>query len=722
MLVRSLLTAFGLCAAASLAAGAAELVDPPMLPAQGPPDLLMVARPQLLPLTGQPAGYVYEVCSRPADPAARRCPVAGHAVDLHACPTAADPAVSPYGGVRLQLHPGQTLRIRLVNCLPPTVDAKHAEGDPLLQANPTNLHTHGLIVEPRRADDADDPFGDYVFVLDLPPGIHPPAATPAMPGHDHNGDHARNFDFREQVVDYAIPIPPNHPAGLFWFHPHVHGLALNQVTGGLAGIITVGDVHSYACDHGATCAPGQLASHVRHLVFKDTQVTSDFRLRFQENPAMCATPDAAGNVGGCAGAGQSSGTATENDDGRWAFTVNGQTYPDITVHSAGEIWRMANESASATYNLGVFPPGAEPQPLVFQVLAIDGVSLVLPPGVTPAQANRLLGDKMTVVPCPDTPPAGAAAPVCATSLRMMPSARAEIFVRGNAAEGTAVLRTVHRQTGPAGDDWPTIDLARLIFPPPQPAAARPAVSAHLSVAPEAFRALAAGGVFAGPVTTRLDAAAPPVPVASLTPQGGTPTSPAQQARARTLQAAAGPDCTPLRAGEVRQVLFGVPADADFGLGYRRVAATDTNPPASADAVPIVAFDHAAPPTVCVPLGPHAQAVTETWMLVNLAGEDHNFHIHQTRFSVVATPGDGETTLPPVVNGQAVLLDNVPLPHGTGDGCDGTVAQWIAGACKPTIVTVSIPLHEVGDFVFHCHILEHEDGGMMAKISVVPLRR
>ena len=27
--------------------------------------------------------------------------------------------------------------------------------------------------------------------------------------------------------------------------------------------------------------------------------------------------------------------------------------------------------------------------------------------------------------------------------------------------------------------------------------------------------------------------------------------------------------------------------------------------------------------------------------------------------------------------------------------------------------------ETGEFVYHCHILEHEDAGMMAKIQVVP---
>jgi len=36
--------------------------------------------------------------------------------------------------------------------------------------------------------------------------------------------------------------------------------------------------------------------------------------------------------------------------------------------------------------------------------------------------------------------------------------------------------------------------------------------------------------------------------------------------------------------------------------------------------------------------------------------------------------------------------------------------------------VRIPFTIVGDFVYHCHILGHEDAGMMAKISVVPARR
>ena len=43
-------------------------------------------------------------------------------------------------------------------------NAEHIADNPTLVANPTNLHTHGLIVEPHRAEGPNDPYGDYVFV------------------------------------------------------------------------------------------------------------------------------------------------------------------------------------------------------------------------------------------------------------------------------------------------------------------------------------------------------------------------------------------------------------------------------------------------------------------------------------------------------------------------------------------------------------------------------
>jgi Multicopper oxidase len=48
----------------------------------------------------------------------------------------------------------------------------------------------------------------------------------------------------------------------------------------------------------------------------------------------------------------------------------------------------------------------------------------------------------------------------------------------------------------------------------------------------------------------------------------------------------------------------------------------------------------------------------------------------------------------------------------------TIAQWYSSACTSKPLFLDIPFAEHGEFVFHCHILEHEDGGMMAKIVVV----
>ena len=42
----------------------------------------------------------------------------------------------------------------------------------------------------------------------------------------------------------------------------------------------------------------------------------------------------------------------------------------------------------------------------------------------------------------------------------------------------------------------------------------------------------------------------------------------------------------------------------------------------------------------------------------------------------------------------------------------------SGTCPVQTVVVQIPFSEVGDFVYHCHIGEHQDAGMMAHIRVI----
>lgn len=103
-------------------AGAEALVDPPVLASKDRVlQVLVVAREQKLStLPRQPVGWVYEICRYdPKDGPLRRCPAPGVTPrQATTCPAAADPAVSPYGGIRLQLEPGETLRMRFVNCLP----------------------------------------------------------------------------------------------------------------------------------------------------------------------------------------------------------------------------------------------------------------------------------------------------------------------------------------------------------------------------------------------------------------------------------------------------------------------------------------------------------------------------------------------------------------------------------------------------------------------------
>jgi FtsP/CotA-like multicopper oxidase with cupredoxin domain len=175
-------------------------------------DLLMVAKAKpvptisFLPPNGgapiNPIGWVYEICPRPAS--GNQCP-------------ADATTFSDYGGVRLALRPGDVLKIRLVNQLPVLNPAKvkHAgePGQADLFRNPTNLHTHGLIVPARPSMPNDPAFGDYVFMQ-----IYNSAnGMPATQGSHQHGPNKIDF------ADYRIDIPADHPSGLFWFHPMFMG-------------------------------------------------------------------------------------------------------------------------------------------------------------------------------------------------------------------------------------------------------------------------------------------------------------------------------------------------------------------------------------------------------------------------------------------------------------------------------------------------------------------
>ncbi|HEX6996585.1 MAG TPA: multicopper oxidase family protein [Gammaproteobacteria bacterium] len=95
-----------------------------------------------------------------------------------------------------------------------------------------------------------------------------------------------------------------------------------------------------------------------------------------------------------------------------------------------------------------------------------------------------------------------------------------------------------------------------------------------------------------------------------------------------------------------------------------------------------------------------QGTVEEWTILNASGELHAFHIHQTDFQVTEINGEPQE----FVGRQ----DSVNVPYQLDDGTPGQVKVLIDFR-NPIIV---------GKFVYHCHILEHEDGGMMAIAEVV----
>jgi suppressor of ftsI len=176
----------------------------------------------------------------------------------------------------------------------------------------TNLHHHGTIVSPRGNS-------DNVFV-DIMPGEH-----------------------YQQVINF----PPNHPPGLLWYHPHMHGLVEGQIFGGMSGALIVeGMLDPF---------PQLRGIKERIMLLKDFQ-----------------------NIGG-----QIPGEGEINSDAGTTRTINGQVGPTITIHPGEtQFWRIGNIGADIYYRLKL-------DGHVFYEIARDGArhnqlvplnEILLPPG------------------------------------------------------------------------------------------------------------------------------------------------------------------------------------------------------------------------------------------------------------------------------------------------------------------------------------------------------
>lgn len=180
---------------------------------------------------------------------------------------------------------GQAVRSTVFNgmYLPPTLRVRRGDLLRITLVNGsdmyTNLHGHGLEVSPKGNS-------DNIFRVARPGGS----------------------------LVYEFHIPADHPAGMFWYHPHYHGNASAQTKFGMAGMLIV---EGFQDD-----VPAVRDIPERLLVLRDAQIAG-------------GTIDTASEIGI-----------------NTTRTVNGAVNPTITMApGATELWRVGNNSANLYYRL-----------------------------------------------------------------------------------------------------------------------------------------------------------------------------------------------------------------------------------------------------------------------------------------------------------------------------------------------------------------------------------
>jgi FtsP/CotA-like multicopper oxidase with cupredoxin domain len=309
-----------------------------------------------------------------------------------------------------------------------------------------------------------------------------------------------------------------------------------------------------------------------------------------------------------------------------------------------------------------------------------------------------------------TQPAGHPAAKKIAALLLMPASRAEIFVSndsGDPSERQLVLRTDGKDTSApnkpgAGDPWPQINLAEIILE-----------GAPVAVASGAPIGLNQSVAKAGP------------PAAAVLREGVAPSLP--QGCVRDID----------RANlEHRRIQFA--GSGQYTIGADIMQSPDksklqnwraftTDPNASTglhvfddylkpdDTLDWDATD-GRPAHACVHLGNgHGQL----WELRNRTDELHNFHIHQTKFRLATAKDLSDYGIDP----NSVTLQSGFQIKASSASPSGDVDLWNDTLPVPTGASTFIVINfdaeeQLGRYVYHCHILEHEDKGLMAPVEVI----
>jgi L-ascorbate oxidase len=273
---------------------------------------------------------------------------------------------APYVAPTIEVYPGDTVDITLHNKLPadPSCIGMNMNPDIPHCFNGTNLHSHGLWVSPTGNSDN--------VLLSINPGV----------------------SFR-----YEYNIPPDHPAGTFWYHSHRHGSTALQVSSGMAGALIVrGDRLPTPTAHGDIDTllknPDGTPFVERILVLQQIQygcldAAGNIKVRKNSQGNVVAWVCDPGDVGVIEfysdKNGNGFGPGSWDQSGRYT-SINGLVLPTFKA-KAGVIerWRLIHAGVRDTIALQFFK--AKPQASTINRLAA-------------AAADRYIADNCTGTPLP----------------------------------------------------------------------------------------------------------------------------------------------------------------------------------------------------------------------------------------------------------------------------------------------------------------------------------
>ncbi|MER8041797.1 multicopper oxidase domain-containing protein [Streptomyces sp. NPDC094032] len=222
-----------------------------------------------------------------------------------------------FPGPTLRVRAGDTVRLTHVNGLPPNPDHMGRSNTPH-HPNSFNVHTHGMHVCP--SGEADNVLREFA------PRTSDEVAAGAP----------------EPRYTTTIHVPADHPAGTYWYHPHLHGSIAEQIAGGMAGVIVVeGDVD----DVPEIRAADDLVVCINELKVKDGKVPA-----FTSGGWVAGIPS--------------------------TFTVNGTVNPTLRLRP-GQVqrWRLVAATAFSALRLQVTGGSGGSGGLKLHQIAQDGVTL-----------------------------------------------------------------------------------------------------------------------------------------------------------------------------------------------------------------------------------------------------------------------------------------------------------------------------------------------------------